>query len=185
MPKQKMAMVLAVVVLVIAGCRDDENKRLADQAERNLERQSAQELRNMEVHREVAEGTKRLVEADASAREEVIGLHRDVQAERFEIGKQRDQIETERREIAATRNRDPLVAESIKSFGMMIAISVVLVITLQILRQSDEPDQNAAIAELLVEDLCSPSPKLTSARAPIQAESSIKPSRLSDQRSSC
>jgi fructose-specific phosphotransferase system component IIB len=108
-------LVVAVVVLAIAGCGSDENRRLAQMAERTLERQAAQEARNAELHREVAEGTKRLVEADALARKEIVELHRDVQVERTEFGKQRDQLEADRRDIAAARNRDPIVTRSCRN----------------------------------------------------------------------
>lgn len=164
MPKQMTVMVVTVVALVIVGCRDDENKRLADQAERNLERQAAQELRNAELHREVAEGTKRLVESDAAARERMVGLHRDVQEELSEIGRQRDLLEIDRREIANTRHRDPLIAEAIKGVGLMFACAVPLLIAWQVLRRSDDGDANAAIAELLLDEISSPAPKLITMR---------------------
>ena len=152
--------VAALVVLAIAGCGNSENGRLAEMAERNLERQAAQEARNAELQREVAEGTKLLVEADAMARKEIIGLHRDVQFERTEIGKQRDQLESDRREIAAARNRDPIVSESIKVVGLILACAVPLLIALQVLRRRDEPDEHTAMAEILLNDLTSETPQL-------------------------
>ena len=164
MPKQMMVMVVAIVALVIAGCPDDENKRLAEQAERNLERQAAQELRNSDLHREVAEATKQLVKADAAAREDMMALHRDVQLERSELGRQRDLLELERRDIANTRNRDPLIAEAIKIVGLMLVCTVPLFIAWQILRRSDQADENAAMAELLLEEISSPVPTLISIR---------------------
>ena len=165
MPQPILVVVAAVVVLVIAGCRDDENERLADQAERNLERQSAQELRNMEVHREVAEGTRRLVEADAAARQEIVALHRDVQLERSELGRQRDLLELDRRDVANARNREPVIAEAIQAVGLMLACAIPLLIAWQILRRSDAGDENAVMAELLVEELSSPNLILPHARS--------------------
>ncbi len=159
MPKPITVLVVTVVALVIAGCRDDENKRLAAQAEKNLERQAAQELRNADLHREVAEGTKRLVAADAAAREDMVGLHRDFQAERSELDKQRDQLEVERREVAAARSRNPLIAEAIKAVGLMIACAAPLLIAWQVLRRSDRGDEHAAIVELLLEETRLSSPQ--------------------------
>ena len=182
MPNQMKALVVAVVVLAIAGCRDDENKRLAEQAERNLDRQAAQELRNTELHREVAEGTKRLVEADADAREEMVGLHRDVQSERSELGRQRDQLENERREIANARYRDPLIAESIKAVGLMLVCAVPLLIAWQVLRGSDQADENAAMAKLFLDDITSPAPKLISVRVQADSDDSGQLRSINDKR---
>ena len=96
MPKLKTVLVVAIVTLAAGGCRDDENRRLAEMAERNLERQAQQEIRNTELQRQIAEGTQRLVESDAAAREDIIGLHRAVQSERSELGRQRDLLEYDR-----------------------------------------------------------------------------------------
>lgn len=159
MPKLMTVLVVTVVALVIAGCRDDENIRLAAQAEKNLERQAAQELRNADLHREVAAGTRRLVAADAETRGEMVGLYRDVQSERFELGKQRDQLEVERREVAAAISHNPLIAEAIKAVGLMIACAAPLLIAWQVLRRSDQGDENEAIAELLLDEAILSSPQ--------------------------
>lgn len=156
----KTVVVAAVIMLVISGCKDDKDKRLAEMAERNLERQAAQEARNTELQHQVAEGTKRLVESDAAARETIVDLHRDVQAERSVLGQQRDSLENERRQIAASRNRDPIVAESIHAVGLLLACLVPLLIALQIVRRSDEPDEAGAVAELLLNDLVSERPQV-------------------------
>ncbi len=181
MPKQMMVLIVTVVVLVIVGCRGDENKRLADQAEKNLERQAAQELRNADLHREVAEGTKRLVESDAAAREDIIGLHRDVQSERSELGRQRDLLELDRRDVANSKNRVPVIAEAIKAVGLMIACAVPLLIAWQVLRRSDQGDENAAIAELLLEEISSPIPKLITIRDHADRDRSKEPPRIGDR----
>jgi hypothetical protein len=160
MQKTKTIVAVAVATLVIAGCGNDESERLAEMAERNLERQAAQQARNAELQSHVAEGTKRLVESDSAARKTIVQLHRDVQSERFALGQQRDSLEAERREIAATRNRDPIISESIKAVGLVVACLVPLLIAFQILRRSDEPDENAAVTELLLSDLTSASPRI-------------------------
>lgn len=73
------------------------------------------------------------MEADAAARETIAEIHRDVQEERQALGAQRDRMEDEHRQIAATRNRDPIIAESIKAIGLLAACLVPLLIALQIL----------------------------------------------------
>jgi hypothetical protein len=52
------------------------------------------------------------------------------------------------------------VSESIKAVGLILACIVPLLIALQILRRSDEPDEHAAMAEILLNDLTSETPQL-------------------------
>ncbi len=160
MQKIKTVLMLTIVVLAIAGCRDDENKRLAEMAERTLERQAEQEARNTELQRQVAEGTRELVESDAAAREAIVDLHRDLQAEWAFIGEQRDLLETERREIASARNREPIIAEAIKGTGLLVACLVPLLIALKILHRSNHTEDTAAMAELLLNDRVADKPTL-------------------------
>ncbi len=160
MQKLKAALVLTVVVLAIAGCRDDENKRLAEMAERTLERQAEQEARNTELQTQVAEGTRELVESDAAAREAIVDLHRDLQAEWALIGGQRDLLESERRQIASARNREPIIAEAIKGTGLLVACLVPLLIALKILHRCDHTEDTAAMAELLLNDRIADKPTL-------------------------
>ncbi|TWU32784.1 hypothetical protein Q31b_57940 [Novipirellula aureliae] len=160
MGKTIMVISVAILVLALGGCRDDENKRLAEMAERNLERQAQQEIRNTELQHQVAEGTKLLVEADAAARGTIVEIHRDVQAERQTIGAQRDRLEDERRQIAATRIRDPIIAESIKAIGLLAACLVPLLIALQILRRSDTTAESEAVAEFLLSDMVADRPTI-------------------------
>jgi len=70
---------LALLLLGAAGC--DEDDRLA-------------------------EASRQLVEADAKARTEVIGLQRDLQKGQAALGQNRDELENDRRDFANQRNRD-------------------------------------------------------------------------------
>ncbi|QDV55345.1 hypothetical protein [Rosistilla oblonga] len=160
MGKASMFIIVAILALGAIGCRNDENKRLAEMAERNIERQAQQEVRNTALQHQVAEGTKRLVEADAAARKTIAEIHRDVQTERQTLGAQRDQLENERRQIAAARNRAPIVAEAITAIGLLAACLVPLLIALQILRRSDSPDESGTVAELLLNDIVAEQPAI-------------------------
>ncbi|EMI44894.1 hypothetical protein [Rhodopirellula sp. SWK7] len=185
MGKTSMVIAVAILVLAASGCRDDENKRLAEMAERNLERQAQQERRNTELQRQVADGTRRLVEADADARQNITEMQRNVQAERQILGEQRDRLEDERRQIAAARNRDPIIAESIKAIGLLIACSVPLLITLQILRRGDTPDESAVVAELLLSDMVADHPTIVRlVDATPEKSSADAVDRLTDRRDS-
>lgn len=106
--------IVAALILTVIGC--DENARLAEMAERHLDRQAEQNRQMAELHRQVADGSRELVAADAKAREELAALQREVQTERAETGRQRDELEKERRSLAAERRQDPIIAAAITSW---------------------------------------------------------------------
>jgi hypothetical protein len=155
---------LLVLVLLATGCssRDD---RLIDLSQKSTERQAEQNRLVETNDRQVIEATNRLVEADAKSRTENLALHRQIEVERADVNQQRDALEQERRQIAAERNRDPIIAESIQLAAGLIAAVLPLLVCLYLLRGLfDKPDQDA-LAELLVEDLVSRQPLLGNSAA--------------------
>jgi hypothetical protein len=104
----------------------------------------------------VAETTKQLVEADAQSRKELIALERDLQAERTTIGRQRDQLEQERRDFAKGRYWDSLIAKSLGSAGIVIASLLPLVLCWYLLhglrRENSEEELGVILAHELVGD---------------------------------
>lgn len=152
--------IVAALMLTAIGCDEEENKRLAEMAERHLERQAEQNRQVTELQREVAEGSRRLVEADAQARQEMVTLQREVQAERSEFGRQRDLLEGERRDLAAKRRLDPIVAAAITNIGLLLACLLPLVLCWYLLTRRVEPADDQAVAEVLLEDLVADRPLL-------------------------
>ncbi|WP_278471793.1 hypothetical protein [Gimesia maris] len=160
MEKLTLPITLTVILLTVAGCSSDENSRVAELATQQLERQSAQNQRMAELQQEVASGSRELVEADARSRQEMVTLQREMQTERNEIGHQRDQLEAERREIADTRNRDPIIAAAITRVAMVVVSLLPLLICWLLLSQKIEPADDQQMTELLLEDLISAEPRL-------------------------
>ena len=152
--------IVAILVLAMIGCDENENKRLAEMAERHLERQSEQNRRMSELQREVAEGARQLVEADAKAREEMVTLQLAAQAERSEIGRQRDTMEDERRHLATIRRLDPIIAAAITEFGLLAACLLPLVLCWYLLHRRIDPADDQVVAEGLLEDLMTDRPLL-------------------------
>jgi hypothetical protein len=152
--------IVAALILTAIGCDEEENKRLAEMAERHIERQAEQNRQVTELQREVAEGSRRLVEADAQARQEMVTLQREVQAERSEVGRQRDLLEGERRDLAAKRRLDPIVAAAITNIGLLLACLLPLVLCWYLLQRRVEPADDQAVAEVLLEDLVADRPLL-------------------------
>ncbi|HEX6985707.1 MAG TPA: hypothetical protein VF170_10030, partial [Planctomycetaceae bacterium] len=149
-----------MILLSAAGCSSGD-ERLARFAEQAAERQAEQNRRMTELQKEVAEGGRRLVEADAKARGDFASLHKDLQSERSEVGRQRDALEEERREIASQRVTDPLVAAAVMDVGLLVACVLPLILCWQLLRRSEREDPaDALVAEALLADLVAERPLL-------------------------
>lgn len=160
MEKQTLRITLILILLTGASCNSDENSRVADLATQQLERQADQNRRMSELQQEVSSGSRELVEADAKARQEMTALQREIQAGQNEIGFQRDQLEAERREIADSRNRDPIIAAAITKVAFVVVSLLPLLICWLLLQQKVEPTDKNEITELLLDDLVSAEPRL-------------------------
>ena len=160
MEKRILRITLTLILLTGASCSSDENSRVAELATRQLERQAEQNQRMAELQQEVASGSRELVEADARSRQEMVTLQREMQTERNEIGHQRDQLEAERRDIADSRHRDPIIAAAITKVAMVVISLLPLFICWLLLSQKIEPANDQQMTELLLEDLVSTEPRL-------------------------
>jgi hypothetical protein len=158
----KRPLYLALIVLLLtAGCQN-KDERLAQMAERHEARQAEQNQRMADLQKQVAEGSKRLVEEDAKAREALTTMQSALRADQSEIGKQRDALEADRREIAVQRNRDPIVAAAIMQVGLYAACLLPLVLAGYMVwatRPSASQD-DAIVSELLVTELAAEHPLL-------------------------
>ncbi len=103
----------------LCGCEEDELAKAA----REAAKQSAEQQRQLaQMQADVARGASQLVESDSKARTELAALQRDLQQDQAAIGRQRDQLETDRRQIAEQRHRDPLAA--IWNVGLLLAVGL-------------------------------------------------------------
>lgn len=143
----------------ILGCQK-EDERLAQMAERQTAQQAEQNRTFAKLQEEVAAATHDLVQADARARQEIVELHREVQYERAEFGRQRDALEEDRKQLAAARQRDSLLATALVTLGYLTACMLPLVLCWYLLRHSGEIDSDPQITDALLEDLVSPQPRL-------------------------
>ena len=98
------------------------------------------------VHREVAEGTSRLVEAVAESRKEMVAMESDLQ-------EQRTQLDKERRSIANERHRESLLAPVVSSVGLMLVAALPLVLCWYLLHGLRTPDED--VSEVLIQNLVS------------------------------
>jgi hypothetical protein len=129
-----VAMTAAVVAgLTMIGC--DENQRIAELAQRELEHRAAE--------------TQQLAE-----------LHSKVQEERLELGQGRDQLEEDRRQIANQRHRDPLIANAINSVVWLLVCVLPLFVCWRLLQPPDEHEIEQSVSEILISDFVAEEPLL-------------------------
>jgi hypothetical protein len=115
----------------------------------------------VQLQNQVAEGSRRLVEAEAQARAEMAALQRDLQQSQSEIGRQRDQLETDRRQIAVERYWDAILGNSVTAAAGLIACVLPLLLCWVLLRRPNQDcEANEALAEFLVQELASDHPTL-------------------------
>lgn len=146
-----------LLLWLCVGCDEDELLELAKR--HNLSEQERNRIM-AELHGKVAEGSSEMVAADAIARKELVTLHREVQAERAEFGKQRDTLEQDRKELAAERHRDSLTASAMLSLGTLAACLAPLIICWYLLHNSPGDADDTQVAELFMSDLVADQPVL-------------------------
>jgi len=147
---------IVLAVILTSGC--DKDRRFVEMAERQMSIQAEQNRNVAELQREVAKGSRELIEADAKSRQEMVTLHREVQAERAEFGKQRDSLEVDRRKLASQRQWDSLTAASITTGGLLICCVLPLVLCWYLLQRPEDPGDDHQVVEVLLEDLVAQQP---------------------------
>ena len=69
-------------------------------------------------------------------------------------------------QLGEIREREPLIAESIKQIGILTLCLLPLIVGALLLRRSNEPDDGNVIAETLVTDMMSAKSKLFASALP-------------------
>lgn len=155
MPKISIIILLAVLLMMIAGC-ESEDERLARFAEQSVDQQAQQNKAVTAQQQEIAEATRTLVEADAQSRADFAKLAGDLNAERQALNSQRDGLEAERRDIAAQRRTIPLVAGALEGLGLVLICALPLMVALYVLRAVTQSGQDdSSLNDLLVSELLS------------------------------
>ncbi len=150
----------SLLMCLIVGCGSDD--RLTQMAKEHEARQAEQNLQMAELQKSVADGSKRLVEAEAESRNKLLAMQDKLRADQATVGEQRDKLEGERREIAEQRLRDPIIAEAIVQVGLVLACLLPLVLAgyLVYAMKHTVSHDDAIVTEFLVADLVSEHPLL-------------------------
>ena len=143
--------VLMAACSVLTGC--DEDKRLAEMANENAQRQAAQNEEMAHLNREIAEGSKRLVAANAEANDKLLTTQQ-------KLDEQRSQIDGERQVLADERHRESILGPLITTIGTLLVCALPLVLCWFLLHGLRKGGEEADISQLLVEEIVSDQPTL-------------------------
>jgi hypothetical protein len=102
---------------------DDRATQIAREA---ADRQAQQSTSMAELNQEVAGGTRRLVEADAKARQDFVGIHHDLGAERSRLDAGWNSLEDERQQIASQRRAESMLVPLTQMVGGLAIVVMLL-----------------------------------------------------------
>ena len=164
MPQVHFRMIpLLLFLIVIVGC-NDQDERLSELARESLQQQSRQNDALARQNQQISEAARQLVESDAKARQELIAaqqrLQQEIGRERQSLDRQRDDIQQERRELAAARHREPIIAAALVQAALVIVAAIPLLLAVYVFRSLRHDETDAAVGELLVQELTADEPLL-------------------------
>lgn len=146
-----------ILLAAIHGC-DDNSAQIAREA---ADRQAQQNTEMARLNKEVAAGSHQLVEADAQARKEIVGVHHDLQTERSRLDTSWQNLEDERRQIAGQRQTESMLASVCELLGGITLVALLLGFcwyALVAARRGDDTD--IQLNELLVHEITADEPAL-------------------------
>lgn len=115
--------ILSITLLAATHGCDDKATQIAREA---ADRQAQQNTEMAQLNKEVASGSHQLVEADAQARKEIVGVHHELQAERTRLDSGWGALENERRQIAGQRRTESMLVSMTTLVGGISLIVVLL-----------------------------------------------------------
>jgi hypothetical protein len=139
--------------LLLASTRGCDNKS-AQIAREAADRQAQQNTEMAHLNKEIASGTHQLVEADAQARKEIVGVHHDLQTERTRLDTSWKDLEDERRQIAGERRTESMlvsVCELLGGVSLVLALLGFCWYALVAARRGEGAD--AQLNELLIQEI--------------------------------
>lgn len=149
--KRHLAMTFAIVALAwTTGC----DERVVEVAREAADRQAAQNEQMGNLQKEVAHGTRSLVEADAAARKEIVGVHRDLQAERRQLGTSWNDLEAQRQQVARQRRIESVLVPLLTAVTGVVLVVVLLSFLRQLFASSETTESiDVELQNLLVEQV--------------------------------
>ncbi len=159
----RRGLLAALMLAILAACGDDDAgyRHAAEVADKAADRQAEQNAEMANLNREVAEGTKRLVEADAEARKEIVAVHKELQAERATLNEGFTGLEVERKQIAKDRRTESILLPSAKALGAaLVAVAALAFCLMLLIALNKDAGADAELSEMLILDLVREQPVL-------------------------
>lgn len=85
-----------------------------------------------------------------------LGMQGDLQSERTEVGRQRDMLESDRRDLDARERSDPIVAASISSAALLLCCCLPLVLVAFLLRPRRIQTSDQDVHDVWIDDVVVP-----------------------------
>jgi hypothetical protein len=101
------------------------------------------------------------VEEQSEARKQAAELQQELQKERFELSGGWNELETERKSMASSRNTESFLAALLKGGGAALAAILALAFAWLALYGLRSEDDSRAVCELLLDDLVGEQPLLS------------------------
>jgi hypothetical protein len=120
--KLKIWILWIVTLAMTNGCDD----RVTQVSREAANRQAKQNTVMAELHQQVTAGTHELVAADAKARSEIVGVHRDLQSKHARLDTGWSALAAERRQIASERRTESVLAPFVPFLGGTLLVIILL-----------------------------------------------------------
>lgn len=142
MPDIRFVALILILALSVIGCNDEEKKL------RTWQQQQVDQLQRQSQENSAA--ARSLVEADAESRRQFVVLEQSVQAERKELSGQYSTLESDRKAVAAARERVPLLATAFQGLAALALGAAALWVCGRMLGRLSTDDDTGELEETLI-----------------------------------
>jgi hypothetical protein len=158
---ERPLLIAAIAMTVIyLGC--DSDQRAVEISRESLNRQAEQNAQMAKQSQAVTETTHELIKAESTVQSDANQLQQQLHTERSTLDQQRQDLENERRSLATERQRDPIIAESIKGLAIVVAAALPLVVCWYLVRSLFlSASEDFTATEILIEQIATQGPLLT------------------------
>ncbi len=178
---------ITVVVVVtslaaLSGNGHEADARTAAFWQNSIEKHLELSHQVLKHNQDIAATAKQLVEADAQARKEFIRLQEKIQDERGALVKMYEALETEKRQIAMERQRDPIIAAAMTEMAFLLAVCISLVFCWVLLYRMSADSDEALVRDLLLQDLTARRSRILPPPPPPPALTHDKPKAIANKK---
>lgn len=136
---------MLILLFATSGCDDSATRIAREAADRQAQQNTAM---------------AKVVEADAQAHKEIIGVHHELQAERTQLNTGWNKLEDERREIAGERRTESMLVSVTKLAGGGLLLAMLLGLCWLVLFSARHDDPQVELHELVLNEVLAEEPNL-------------------------